>query len=116
MSNVIRVSALAVVAGGLVWAVSGLENAGPVTHDAKSTESTIDGRTGDSGQLAARYHQRKRTKRFFKRSTLQAKPCPSEVKKVEPTLVDPGYDHGKKLAARYHLRKRTSRFFRRSIG
>lgn len=41
--------------------------------------------------LAARYHQRSRTERFFKRST------------------------SRDVAARYHLRKRTKRFFGRSV-
>ena len=116
MSNVLRVSALLVVVGCLAWAVYGFGTAGPAVHDGTPSESAVSSQADDSGALAARYHLRKRTKRFFKRSTVQVKPCPVEVKKAEPTAVDPGYDLSKKVAARYHYRKRTSRFFRRSVG
>ncbi len=43
MANALRVSALLVVVGSLVWAISSFVAAGPEKHEVRSSESTVEG-------------------------------------------------------------------------
>ncbi|MHB8865353.1 MAG: hypothetical protein ACYC6N_23480 [Pirellulaceae bacterium] len=89
---------VAIVVGGLVWA----------TADNSSPER--------GNEMAARYHLRSRTQRFFKRSAPKPLPVrPTEGHEKRILRVKPAPD-AQNLAARYHLRTRTQRFFARAVA
>ena len=100
---------------GLAWAASTF-----------AIPTAVDGRPAaemggmEPTLLAARYHMRGRTTRFFQRSTGYNRCYRSKSVKpaTRPIGVHSKPASAKKsdLAARYHLRKRTTRFFSRAIA
>ncbi len=91
MSNLYRVSIALVFFAGLAWCLSCTATTQPqADHDDATGPLGVESQSDDGQSLAARYHQRKRTKRFFDRAK------------------------GRRVAARYHLRGRTERFFDRA--
>jgi len=100
MSRFARISVVLVAVGCLAWTVWALACDGtqPSTDVDPTASSSIE--AVDSDTLAARYHYRGRTKRFFDR----AKGRRREVEPAEEVQV----------AARYHLRNRTEKFFDRA--
>ncbi len=132
MSNIGRISiALALVAVLACFTISlakgTSQTADVASKVAAGTETSLD---AAGTQLAARYHLRKRTSRFFKRATKGSK---GRSRTVDVSGSDDegqiaGRYHlrgrtsrffdraGKQIAARYHLRGRTSRFFDRATG
>ncbi len=129
MSRLRRTSIVAALAAGLFVVVSslGIESwRGPTGSDRGSALSGSDAgeSTGsavsEGVQLAARYHLRGRTTRFFQRA---AGPQRSGPAKVKARRGRTGRRYGAVasetpdlLAARYHLRGRTGRFFRRAAA
>ncbi len=124
MSGALRAVLLLTVAIGLSFAVAILAwtradaSGGPAGGQSDSTVAEVDARS--SATLAARYHQRKRTQRFFdrvKRSSPTTRPPGGLLtprkrgRHAEAAVVDDRW-----LAGRYHQRKRTSRFFKRRVG
>lgn len=115
MLSLRRVSVALVFAGGLAWAVFGLrttESHQAVESDSGTVQSPAEA-DSSSSPLAARYHLRKRTSRFFQRSVAHV-----EVRSTAGSqrLVPAGDEKTHLLAARYHLRNRTARFFRRAAA
>ena len=113
MRTASRVCIALVVLGGLIWAASSLgtsKSSQPVSGQGRGTPSVLDGQSGTSPQLAGRYHLRRRTTRFFKRSSGWYRSHRHTVGRRISSVVEP--DSG--LAGRYHLRSRTKRFFDRS--
>lgn len=76
----------------------------------------------ESPALAARYHLRKRTGRFFERSrsgqteTRQLPRLRTRRPASQPANSSLDASEDVELAARYHLRNRTKRFFQRTVG
>jgi len=96
-------SVVLVAVGCLAWAVWGLSNeTSPSSARVAPTTSSFE--AAESGCLAARYHYRGRTKRFFDRAKGRSGQRQSEVAPTEEVEV----------AARYHLRSRTGKFFDRA--
>ena len=120
MSRVLRVSIVLAAAAGLACVIAGYVVDGsqrPTDVDKgidvsqSASQPAVDGASAEATQLAARYHLRNRTKRFFNRSSVRGnrgRRCAVEGQQ------DPADGDGIQLAARYHLRGRTARFFRRS--
>ncbi|HUT10715.1 MAG TPA: hypothetical protein VMY42_09475 [Thermoguttaceae bacterium] len=96
MSSLCRVSMASVVAGGLIWTLVALGSTRADLPGEQDGRPAVKSPSEDATLLAARYHLRNRTKRFFDR-------VGGDVSVSE----DP------QLAARYHLRGRTERFFGR---
>ncbi|MFV2070012.1 MAG: hypothetical protein ACC645_23850, partial [Pirellulales bacterium] len=117
MSRVLRASIASVVVVGLVWVVCSLGTAEPsstVKSDGKAAQSELN----DNSLLAARYHLRSRTSRFFKRSTGPQRSGAHKVRirRGVRRHASVGGPQSLQLAARYHLRGRTARFFKRSVS
>ncbi len=124
MSGALRAVLLLTVAVGFSFAVAILAwtrvdaSRGPAGRESGPAGAEVDAHS--SATLAARYHLRKRTTRFFdrvKRSSSTRRPSPGLLtprkrgRHASAAMVDDRW-----LAGRYHLRKRTSRFYRRTVG
>ena len=92
-------------------------------------QSDVEMNVSEAQQLAARYHLRKRSGRFFRRA-VAADLTPSEELQLaaryhlrtrttrffdRAVAADLSPSEELQLAARYHLRKRSGRFFRRGV-
>ncbi|MEE8451444.1 MAG: hypothetical protein V3R99_05990 [Thermoguttaceae bacterium] len=125
MSRFARLSIVLVAVGCLGWAVWGLANE-PVQSSINANPTTSSVEAVDSDSLAARYHYRNRTKRFFDRAKGRGIRRQNEVEPAEEVQIAARYhlrnrtekffDRAKdvKVAARYHLRNRTEKFFDRA--
>lgn len=108
MSNFGRISIVLALVAVLACFTISLASGTSQTDDAASkvaagSETNLD---AAGTQLAARYHLRKRTSRFFKRGATGSKSRSRRVSVSQSSDAD-------QIAARYHLRGRTSRFFDR---
>ncbi len=128
MLSVRRVSVALLAVVGLVWAVSSFAAqewhsvAGRNDTTVTTATSIAEVPSGEETLLAARYHLRSRTSRFFQRAGSSDRGRSGSKGNYR------GYRSGRRrfgavaveetqqLAARYHLRSRTSRFFRRAVG
>lgn len=127
MMSVAKVSIALVVVASLGLAVAAfdvIDTHQPGKSDKASLgQPNAERSDSEANLLAARYHMRGRTTRFFQRSTgssrgsryyrgIPATPAtrPSGVHDKPTIAKKPD------LAARYHLRTRTTRFFRRATA
>ncbi len=109
MSSFGRISIVLALVAVLACFTISLAKGTPQADDAASkvaagSETNLD---AAGTQLAARYHLRKRTSRFFKRGATGSSKSKSRKVSVCQSCDD------EQIAARYHLRGRTSRFFDR---
>ncbi len=124
MFSALRPVALLTAVVGLFFAVAILAwmradvSRSPSRGQSDSTTAEIDARS--PATLAARYHLRTRTQRFFDRAKgSSSKPRPpgglltprKRGRHADAAAVDDRW-----LAGRYHQRQRTSRFFKRRVG
>ena len=132
MKSMFRMSLCAVVVGGLVWTAMNL-GVDPAQGTSTVDQASVVAPSGTDASLAARYHLRKRTGRFFDRAKVAAR---YHLRKRTDAFYDRAgsnevaaryhlrkrteafYDRAgsNEVAARYHLRKRTSRFYDRAVG
>lgn len=120
MLSLRRVSVALAVTGGLVWMISGLATAtvSQPTHPdvVASPDAPTDVTAGEAEptELAARYHLRKRTKRFFNRAKGRRVAARYHLRSRSQQFFDRA--KGTQVAARYHLRTRSQQFFDRAKG
>ena len=115
MRTASRVCIALVIVAGLVWAVSSqgtTKSSQPAGQKSRTSQSVLDNQSDNGPQLAGRYHLRRRTTRFFKRSSGWYRVRRHTVGRRISSVAAPD----DALAARYHLRSRTTRFFHRAIG
>lgn len=113
MLNFRRASVVTAAVAGLVcviWCVALAQSQQPTATDAPAVSK--------ENSLAARYHLRTRTSRFFRRAASPSRSSGVNVRMRRGSrlrhvgAID--REDSQELAARYHLRKRTSKFFDRS--
>lgn len=116
MLSIRRVGVASVVVAGIVWTVSCFGTPQPdqtASQGNGPAAASVQGPSETGTLLAARYHLRNRTKRFFQRSTNRVRSA--RTRRGLLGWIDSASDQEQYLlAARYHLRGRTSRFFQRS--
>jgi len=129
MSRIIQLVVVLTVVGGLAWAVSSFAIANSDEQTSRVERAAVESsdlHPAGAFLLAARYHLRTRTTRFFRRSTghdrsyrgnryyrgrsVTPAPRPSDIR------GEPASPEKTDQATRYHLRTRTTRFFRRAIA
>ncbi len=125
MLSVRRVGIGLVVFGGLVWALGSFSTTQPhqsAGQNNGTAQTAVDGPSDSHALLAARYHLRSRTSRFFQRASSSyrgrsgSKGYYRSYRRGGRRSGAVAVEETQQLAARYHLRSRTSRFFRRAVG
>ena len=105
----------AILAASVVWIATsrGQSEAKMTTPDQQSGQNQLQANDHEGMEIAARYHLRGRTKRFFQRAggsrTYAPRARTHRFLSVDESQAD-------QIAARYHLRGRTKKFYRRVVG
>ncbi len=113
MSSLHRVSIALVFFAGLAWCLSGTTTTQPQAgHDGTTGPLGVESQSDDGQSLAARYHLRGRTERFFDRAENDQVAARYHLRGRTERFFDRA--ESDQIAARYHLRGRTERFFDRA--
>ncbi len=115
MTSAIRISCMTVLAASVVWIAAnrGQSEAKAVAPDQQAGQNQLQADDYDGMELAARYHLRSRTKRFFKRAGGSRTRAP---KARTHRFLSANEAPANQIAARYHLRGRTKKFYKRAVS
>lgn len=113
MMSAVRITCMTALAASVVWVASGRDqqNAKVTPPGQQDEQGQLQASDHDEIEVAARYHLRGRTKRFFQRAGGRPVRKPSSrasrFLSADETPTD-------QIASRYHYRGRTKRFFKRA--
>ncbi len=115
MTSAIRISCMTVLAASVVWiaASRGQSETKTSVSEAQASPQQLQADDYDGMELAARYHLRGRTKRFFQRAGGSRTRAP-RARTYRFLSADEAPTN--QIAARYHLRGRTKKFFKRAVS